>query len=122
MLYFLLLRTETLVSWVYKEKPEEPLIRLNFYSKDIVFLAIVLASAFSIFSTAPSYFVDVIQAFKPSEIHFSFLDKLTGNRSYFYQDTAQLAVSVVILLNASRVTGWVELYRKKANKNNSSEA
>ncbi len=124
MLYYLLVRTDILVSWVYKEKEDEANIKLNFYSKDVIFIAIVLASAYSIFSVGPAFFVDFFRAIDLSDYESSFLDRLfVISNNYVYYNAAQLVTAVIILLNAQRITGWIELYRKKqkAPKNSDSE-
>lgn len=120
-IYYLLIRTDIIVKWVYKEKEDEQPINLRWHSKDIIYIIIVISSLHSLFNLTPTYFVNLIKSLDLSNTKTSLYNSFSQSDEYFYQDTAQIVVSLLVLINARRITAWIEAYRKKQMKKDSIE-
>lgn len=119
-LYYILIKTDIVVGWIYKEKEDEPVLNLKWHSKEVIYIAIVLSCLYSLFNITPSYLVNAVKALDFSNTEEPLFNSMFNQANYFYQDTAQIIASILILLNARRITAWVTAYKKKQLKADSS--
>lgn len=122
VIYYLVFNTTKVVDYIYKEKEEEKEINFNFNRTNTIFLAVVLSTLFGLATTLPSFLIELIRGMKESMYGGAGLDGLINifdnrqNSNYFITSGLQIIVLILILLNARRITAWIELYRKKQMK------
>jgi hypothetical protein len=102
-LYFVVFKTEIIVSWIYKEKENEADLNLSFNTPHLIFFAIVLACLYQLSFRIPNFVSTIIQ--------YSFFDWITSKA--MYQGAIQIAVLILVIKNASRITHWIEQYQQK---------
>jgi len=117
-IYYLVFRTNKITDYIIKDKDKEneSEINLGLPRHSIVFFAVVLTCLTALATRLPTFIIQFIQGMKENGSSLmNFLDS-RPSKIYFITEAAELILFIVVLLNAGRVTAWVEWYRRKQIK------
>jgi len=120
LVYFVLFRTEIIVNWIYKEKPDEQELKFNVPRVNAIFFSIVLISLYRLSSLVPDFIIFYVRS-RNAELFDDIAFTYTDNK-YLFNQGVQIVLLVIILINAKRITTWLEFYRRRQMKSMNTDA